>query len=157
MKKNVVAILDNIRSRENIGSIFRTADAAGISKLYLCGITPTPPHAKISKTALGAENTVMWESQKQTFRIVKKLKKEKFYIVALETTKKANNIFETNIKKQKIALIIGSEVKGISPTVLKNANTIIKIPMRGEKESLNVAVAFGIATYQLIKNNPRSA
>src|SRR3989338_10582247 len=82
--KEIILILDNIRSRENVGSIFRTADAAGVSKIYLCGITPIPPHEKISKTALGAENYVPWEYCKQTWRLLAKLKEEGINIVALE-------------------------------------------------------------------------
>lgn len=149
--KNIIALLDNIRSRENIGSIFRTADAVGVSKLYLCGITPTPPHEKISKTALGAQFTIPWKYIKQIHKALKKLKKENYHVVALEINKNAKDIFKTKINKKNIALIIGSEVNGISRGALKRADVIVKIPMRGAKESLNVAVAFGIATYQLKK------
>ncbi|RJQ14324.1 TrmH family RNA methyltransferase [Candidatus Parcubacteria bacterium] len=153
MKKSptLIAILNNIRSRENVGSIFRTADATGVLKLFLCGITPRPPHEKISKTALGAENFIEWEYQKQISRVIKNLKDKGFYIIALETKNKAGNIFKTTIKKKNIALVVGSEVKGISKEIIKKADKILKIPMRGKKESLNVAVAFGVAVYALLK------
>lgn len=155
-------VLDNVRSRENVGSIFRTADAAGVSKIYLCGITPTPPSPsqvlssqnlggqdKISKTALGAEKWIPWEFHKQTWRLLENLKKDN-YIVALEKTSKSTNIF--NFKKSKnrsIVLVVGNEVKGLSPKILKYADKKVAIPMHGQKESLNVAVAFGVAVYQV--------
>ena len=150
MKKEISVILHNVRSRENVGSIFRTADAAGVSKIYLCGITPTPPHEKISKTALGAETYVPWESYKQTARLIDKLKaqNEKLKIIALEQTKDSQNIFKFK-PKYPLVLILGNEVKGLSPAILKKCDKKIAIPMYGQKESLNVAVAFGVAAYQL--------
>ena len=150
MTKTVVAILDNIRSRENVGSIFRTADSAGVSKLYLCGITPQPPHEKISKTALGAELIVPWEYHKQTWRLLEKLKKDGYHIVALEKTDTAENIFELQTG-DKVALVVGNEVDGLAPEILKRCDITASIPMHGQKESLNVAVAFGIAVYQLTR------
>lgn len=147
-------ICDNIRSRENIGSIFRTAEALRIKKIFLCGITPCPPHSKISKAALGAENFVSWEYHKQTWRLIEKLKAEKIYIMALEQERKAVPFYKFNSNKIKnsfsgLALIIGNEKKGISPKILERADKIIYIPMFGKKESLNVAVAFGIAGYRI--------
>jgi len=143
--------LNNIRSRENVGSIFRTSDAAGVSKIYLCGITPKPPHPKITKTALGAEKYVPWEHHKICWRLLEKLRQKHFYILALENIKKAKDIFSFVTKKSKIVLVLGSEVQGLSPKILQRADAIVKIPMKGRKESLNVAVAFGIAAYQLNK------
>ena len=149
-KKEILVVLDNIRSRENVGSIFRTADAAGVAKIYLCGITPTPPHEKISKTALGAEKWMPWEYQSQTWRLLKKLKKDGFTILALEHTKRSKNIFSYKpSKNKKIALIAGNEVKGISPNILKHCDDIVHISMYGRKESLNVAVAAGVALYTI--------
>ncbi|HVZ11147.1 MAG TPA: TrmH family RNA methyltransferase [Candidatus Paceibacterota bacterium] len=147
------AVLDNIRSRENVGSIFRTADAAGVGKLYLCGITPRPPHEKISKTALGAEKTVSWEYHTQAWRLVERLRaKENAYIVALEKTSNSENIFALKLPSDRpIVLVVGNEVEGLAPRILARADTVVAIPMRGEKESLNVAVAFGVAVYQLIR------
>ena len=147
--KNFYVICDNIRSLENIGSIFRTADALGVSKIFLCGISGRPPHHKISKTALGAENTISWEYYGQTGRLIDKLKKDKINIIALEQFK--NAVAYTKFKSQfPLALIVGNEVKGISKKILKKADKIIFLPMRGKKDSLNVSVAFGVAGYYII-------
>ena len=143
-------ICDNIRSRYNVGSIFRTADGVGADKIFLCGITPAPPHRKIEKVSLGAEKTMPWEKRRQIWRIIEKLKKEGFFILALENKIKcAENIFDFSKCQNKTALIIGNEVGGISPAIIRRCDKIVYIPMRGKKESLNVAVAFGIAAYQI--------
>lgn len=159
MKDKVYLILDNIRSRENVGSVFRTADAAGVGKIYLCGITPCPPHEKISKTALGAETYVFWEYHKQTWRLVKKLKAQGVKIIALEQTKQSQNIFKVGRPRYRgrplprvLALVLGNEVKGIRPKILKYCDKKISIPMYGKKESLNVAVAAGVAIYTLLSS-----
>ena len=149
--RKIVVILDNIRSRENVGSIFRTADAVGVAKIYLCGITPQPPHNKISKTALGAEKWVPWEYHKQTWRLIEKLKKEGYKVLALEKTKIAKNIFGIKAQNTQLVLVVGNEVLGLSPGVLKRSSGVVGIPMYGRKESLNVAVAFGIAVYALTR------
>jgi len=150
MNKEIYLVLDNIRSRENVGSIFRTADAVGVGKIYLCGITPTPPHEKISKTALGAEACVSWEYRKQTWRLLEKLKKEGVGMVALEQTKESINLFKFK-PKFPLVLVVGNEVKGLSSQILKHCDKKISIPMYGKKESLNVSVAAGVALYQLVK------
>lgn len=143
-------ICDNIRSLENVGSIFRTSDALGVKKIYLCGITGKPPHHKISKTALGAEETIPFEYYKQTSRLIDKLKKEKIQIVALEQDKKS--IPYNKLKPHfPLALLVGNEVKGVSKAILKKCDKIIELPMNGKKESLNVSVSFGIAGYEIIK------
>jgi len=149
-KQKVLLVLHNVRSRENVGSIFRTADGAGVNKIYLCGITPTPPHEKISKTALGAEKWVPWEYCKQTWHLLEKLKNGGINIVALEQTKESVNIFKFK-SKFPLALVLGNEVRGLSPQILKYCDKKISIPMYGKKESLNVGVAAGIALYQLVK------
>ncbi len=175
MKKEIFIILDNVRSRENVGSIFRTADAARVSKIYLCGITPVPKLDdyglritnlknnaqsemrnrvidKISKTALGAEKWVPWEYRPQTYRCLLKIKNQnsKIKIVGLEQTKTSQNIF--TFKPQfPVALVVGNEVKGISPKILKYCDKKIAIPMYGKKESLNVSVATGIAVYEILR------
>lgn len=142
-------ICDNIRSLENIGSIFRTADALGVSKIYLCGICGKPPHHKISKTALGAEKTIPFEYHRQTGRLIDKLKKDRINVIALEQDKKA--IPYTKFKpKFPLALVLGNEVKGISQRILRKCDKIIYLPMSGQKESLNVSVAFGVAGYYII-------
>lgn len=151
MRSEISVILDNIRSRENVGSIFRTADGAGVAKIYLCGITPQPPHGKISKTALGAETLVPWEYHKQTWQLLKKLRANGKLLVALEQTKDSINIFKLgSIVHRPLALVIGNEVKGIGPKILKYCDKKISIPMYGKKESLNVAVAAGVALYSIL-------
>ena len=148
MKKDLFVICDNIRSLENIGSIFRTADALGVSKIFLCGISGTPPNHKISKTALGAENEISFEYHKQTSMLINKLKKEKVYIVVLEQHKKA--VAYSNSKpKFPLALVVGNEVKGVSKKVIEGADKVVYLPMRGKKESLNVSVAFGVIGYYI--------
>ncbi len=147
-KKPFYVICDNIRSLENIGSIFRTADALGVDKIFLCGICGQPPHSKISKTALGAENNIPWEYCWQTWRVIAQLKKEGVFIVALEQAK--NSVVYNKFKpKFPMALVIGNEIKGVSRSVLRKADKIIHLPMKGEKESLNVSVAFGVAGYMI--------
>ncbi|MBU1291927.1 RNA methyltransferase [Patescibacteria group bacterium] len=141
-------VCDNIRSLENIGSIFRTADALAVDKIFLGGICGQPPHPKISKTALGAEKNIAWEHQWQTWRIIDKLKKEGVKIVALEQTSKSIPYLKFK-PKFPLALVIGNEVKGVSTSVLKKSDQIIHLPMLGQKESLNVSVAFGIAGFYL--------
>ena len=145
-------VCDNIRSLENIGSIFRTADALGVDKIFLSGICGQPPHHKISKTALGAEKNIPWQYQWSVWRIIEKLKKEKVFIVALEQTKKS--LPYTQFKpKFPLALVVGNEIKGVSPSVLKRADQIIHLPMFGQKESLNVAVSFGVAGYYIKRHS----
>ena len=149
-KLQFYVICDNIRSLENIGSIFRTADTVGINKIFLCGICGQPPHPKISKTALGAEKWVSWEYKKQTWKVLEELKKDKVFVVALEQAK--NSLSYLKFKpKFPMALVMGNEIKGVSRPVLKRADKIITLPMFGKKESLNVAVAFGIAAYEINK------
>ena len=149
----LIAVLDNIRSLYNVGSIFRTADAFGFEKIYLSGYTPGPIGEKkkreIHKTALGAEEFIEWEKFGKTWKLLENLKKQGFYIVGLETDKKAINIskFNSQISKKKMVLVVGNEVKGLSKEVLKRCDKIVKIPMLGKKESLNVSVAFGVAAY----------
>ena len=150
VKDDFFVICDNIRSLENIGSIFRTADALGVTKIFLCGISGRPPHEKIAKTALGAESMVPFEYHRQTWRLIEKLKKEKIRLVALEQNPRS--VEYTKFKPSfPLALIIGNEVKGISKKILKKADKIIFLPMQGKKESLNVSVAFGVAGYEIIK------
>jgi len=153
-KKDFYVICDNIRSLENIGSIFRTSDALGVSKIFLCGISGKPPHHKISKTALGAEERIPFEHHKQISRIIERLKKNKVQIVSLEQNKKAI-IYTKFVPKFPLALIVGNEVKGISKKILKKSDKIIFLPMLGKKESLNVSVAFGVAGYEIMKDKKR--
>ncbi|HUT21883.1 MAG TPA: TrmH family RNA methyltransferase [Candidatus Bipolaricaulota bacterium] len=148
--KKIVLILPNIRSAFNVGSIFRTADAAGIEKIYLCGYTPRPDkdEKKIAKTALGAENKVAWEYKKQAGRLIDDLKKQGYQIIALEKTKKSLNYLKFK-PKFSAAIILGNEVKGVSAALLEKSDKTVHLPMMGEKESLNVSVACGIFAYYL--------
>ena len=146
----IYVLAHNIRSMHNIGSIFRTSDGAGVSKIYLTGYCACPPRAEISKTALGAEDYVPWEHYKDPVALVKKLKKEKVQIIALERTASGEDIFKFR-PKHPLCLIVGNEIEGIPPELLELADKAVEIPMRGIKESLNVSVAFGVAIYTLAK------
>ena len=148
-KKEVHVICDSIRSLYNVGSIFRTADALGVSKIWLCGITGTPEQSGLKKVSLGAEDAVEWEHVDQAWRVVEKLKKQGFKIVGLELTKNSQNI-KLFKPEYPLALIVGNEVDGVSAPLLNRCDQVIHIPMKGIKESLNVSVAYGIATYEIM-------
>ena len=151
----MVVILDGIRSTYNVGSIFRTADAAGVEKIYLCGITPQPIdrfgrlRPQFTKVSLGAEKTVPWERVKSASALIDRLKKEKYHIIAVEQDRRAVAYTKFRAPK-KTAVIFGNEVSGISNPILKKADKIIEIPMRGKKESLNVSVAAGIIMFSIL-------
>jgi 23S rRNA (guanosine2251-2'-O)-methyltransferase len=147
----VEALLDNIRSSFNVGSIFRSADGAGLTRLHLCGITPTPENPAIAKTSLGAENSVPWLSHRNAVVAVKAQKKRGLRVWALESSSRSRSLFELASCRQldPIMLVVGNEVSGVDPAVLEICDEIAWIPMRGFKESLNVAIAFGIAAYTL--------
>lgn len=149
INKKIIVIAHNIRSAFNVGSIFRTSDAAGVSQIILSGYCPHPPHPHLLKVSLGAEKVIPYEKCNQTWRKIIDLKKLGYQIIALEKTKQAKNIF--NFKpKFPLVLILGNEKKGLSSKILKYCDEVVFIPMRGYKESLNVSVAYGIAIYQLI-------
>jgi tRNA G18 (ribose-2'-O)-methylase SpoU len=145
----VEALLDNIRSAYNVGSIFRTADGAGIRHLYLCGITPTPVHPKVAKTALGAERTVSWSSSKNGLDLALDLKNKGYQLWAVEYNNRAESLFETSLEKSSgpTLLIVGNELSGIDPAIQIESDRVVSLPMLGQKSSLNVIVAFGIAAY----------
>ena len=149
-KKQVYVLAHNIRSMHNIGSIFRTSDGAGVSKIYLTGYCACPPRKDITKTALGAEEFVDWKFYKDPVELVKKLKKDKVQIIALERTEGGKDIFKIK-PKYPCCLIIGNEIEGVSDELLDLCDKTVEIPMRGMKESLNVSVAFGIGIYALTK------
>ena len=157
----IIVILHNIRSIHNVGSIFRTADAAGIKKIYLCGITPGPLDRfgnilpQFVKVSLGAEKTVAYECVKSSGVLIKKLKKDGYNIFAVEQSKRSVPYYSVKYQVsgiKKIVLIFGNEVKGLPPPILKASDKILEIPMAGNKESLNVSVAFGIAAYGFLYN-----
>lgn len=190
--QSMIVILNNLRGSQNVGSIFRTAEAAGCSKIYLCGITPAPidrfgrPNSKLLKVSLGAEKYLTWEQVKSTTKLIDELKKQGYQILALEQAPNAISLFDfkaevrrkpdigltsesllckstitpfrvsvptlsnlhaTSIKN--FALVLGNEIKGLPRSILNRADKILEIPMAGRKESLNVAVAFGIAVFRL--------
>lgn len=151
-----VLILPNIRSAINVGAMFRTADAIGINKIYLTGYTPRPTdkfgriQSDIAKSALGAETWIPWKYEEDINKVLKKLKKDKFQIVAVEQDK--NSIDYRKVKVgDKVAIIMGEEVNGLDKKILKKCNVIAEIPMKGKKESLNVSVACGIALFEILK------
>ena len=159
MHKQLYLILHDIRSAYNVGAIFRTADGAGVSKIFITGYTPIPAQQgkmyltqaekMIAKTALGAENMIPWEQSESLNEVLKKLKKENISIVALEKTAQAIDINSFKSSSQ-IALIVGNEVDGVAKETLDQCDAVVSIAMRGKKESLNVSVAAGIAMYKLL-------
>ena len=149
-KTPLIVILDNVRSLNNIGSVFRTCDAFLIEKIYLCGITATPPNKEIHKTALGATDSVAWEYEENTLSAVEKLKEQGAYIISIEQAENSTmlNDFEPN-GNQKYAIIFGNEVKGVEQEVVSASNEVIEIPQYGTKHSLNISVSAGIAIWEL--------
>lgn len=145
-----VLILPNIRSGHNVGAIFRTADGAGVDKLYLTGYTPCPPHPQVDKVSLGAEKWMPWEYRKQPGKLLKELKQMGYTIVALEQTKHSQDIFSWQ-PAFPLVLVLGNEKTGVSKSLLKYCDGTIEIPMRGKKNRLNVSVATGIALYHVQK------
>jgi len=158
----MIAILYNIRSLHNIGSMFRTSDAVGVEKIYLCGYTSAPVdengivRGQVGKTALGAEHSVPWEKCKSTTALLDRLHRNGYKIYAVEIDPRSTPYQKIKLTPRgwkKAALVMGSEVLGLTPGILKRADKILEIPMHGMKESLNVSVAFGVVTYGLHMNS----
>jgi len=153
--KKVYVLLHNIRSTHNVGSIFRTADALGVTKIFLSGYTPTPldkfgrARKDVAKVALGAEKTLEWEYAENPKKILEKLKKETYQIVALEQSQGSVDYKKVKIKYP-VVFVVGNEVDGISADILSLCDTVAEIPMRGAKESLNVSVAFGVGLFRML-------
>lgn len=151
----MIVILDNIRSIHNVASIFRTADGAGVEKIYLVGVTPLPldkwgrPTRGFNKVSLGAENSVPWEHTPDLKELVLELRLQGLTVAALEQHPTAVNIYD--IQNPPAAIILGTETLGLNTEILNEVDQIIEIPMRGRKESLNVSVAFGVAAYILLQ------
>ena len=148
----LIVILDNIRSLNNIGSVFRTSDAFLIEKIYLCGITAKPPHKEIHKTALGATESMDWEYFENTLELIENLQKESVEIVSIEQAVNSTMLQDFEIsKKQKYAVIFGNEVKGVQQEVVTQSDFCIEIPQFGTKHSLNISVSCGIVLWDLFK------
>jgi len=150
-----ILLLHNIRSVENVGAMFRTADAAGISKIYLTGYTPTPldrfgrKRGDLAKSALGAEEFVLWEQKKNILLLLAKLKKEKYLIIGIEQDKKSIDYKKVKLQNKNV-FIVGTEVTGIPKNILKKCDVIAEISMQGKKESLNVSVALGVSLFRML-------
>ncbi|PTX44378.1 SpoU rRNA methylase family protein [Christiangramia gaetbulicola] len=149
-KTPIIVILDNVRSLNNIGSVFRTADAFLIQKVYLCGITAQPPHKDIQKTALGATETVSWEYVEDSLELVQKLKNEGIKVYSIEQAEGATmlNDFQPESGKT-IAVVFGNEVKGVQQKVVSASDGVIEIPQLGSKHSLNISVSTGVVLWDL--------
>lgn len=151
----IYVLLNDIRSIHNVGSIFRTADAVGVSKIFLTGYTPTPldrfgrPRKDLAKVALGAEKSVPWQYEKSALELIKKLKKEGVFVVAIEQSERSKHYKKITLKYP-VAFIYGNEVDGIAPAILKECDAIAEIPMAGKKESLNVSVSAGITLFGML-------
>ena len=148
----IVVILPNIRSGHNVGAFFRTADAIGVSKMYLVGWTPEPGQIQVDKVSLGAEKVIPWERYSTLAPLIKKLKAENFTIVGMEKTKSSTDYRDWK-PQFPLAIIVGSEVDGMSCSALRHCDTIVHLPMLGHKKSLNVSVAFGALAYYLLLHN----
>ncbi|MEX0934027.1 MAG: TrmH family RNA methyltransferase [Candidatus Paceibacterota bacterium] len=156
-KQETILIAHNIRSTHNVGSLFRTADAAGVSKLYLTGYTPCPQdrfgrkRKDIAKVALGAEESLAWENKEDVVALLNALHQKEYFIIALEQDERALDYREIKIPEDKIPVfVLGSEVEGLSSELLSLCDVMAEIPMKGEKESLNVSVALGIALFRIL-------
>lgn len=154
-RREVAVLLHNIRSTHNVGSIFRTADALGVTKIYLSGYTPTPidkfnrPRKDIAKVSLGAENNISWEYSEDPVTLIKKLKKNKYQTISLEQSVDSVDYKKVKVKYP-VLFIVGNEVSGIENDILSLSDFVAEIPMLGNKESLNVSVAFGVALFRMM-------
>lgn len=147
----ICGLLDNIRSLYNVGSIFRTSDGGRISKLYLCGYTPHPPRKEIDKTSLGAVQSVLWEYHKDPLDAIAAIKSQGIKLCVLEQTTVSRPYFDLTRRDFPICLVVGNEIGGVSSRIIAKADMAIEIPMLGSKHSLNAAVAYGIALYELVR------
>ena len=148
-KTPMIVVLDNVRSLNNIGSVFRTADAFLIEKIYLCGITATPPHKDIHKTALGATDTVNWEYIENTIDLVKQLQQEEIKVYSIEQAENSISLNAFQLPNGKIAVVFGNEVKGVQQSVVTLSDGVIEIPQAGSKHSLNISVSAGVVLWDL--------
>ncbi len=155
-KTPLIIVLDNIRSLNNIGSVFRTADAFLVEKVYLCGITAKPPHKDIQKTALGATESVEWEYVENTLDVIKKLQDEGVVIAAIEQAELSVSLEDFSLQKfQKYAVVFGNEVKGVQQKVVSESDLVVEIPQLGTKHSLNIAVSVGVVVWDMFSKLKR--
>lgn len=151
-KTPVIIVLDNVRSLNNVGSVFRTADAFLVEAIYLCGITGTPPNKDIQKTALGSTESVVWKHFKTTIEAIEELKQKRFHVYSIEQTESAIMLNDfTPDKEQPLAIVFGNEVKGVQQEVIDASHGVIEIPQVGTKHSLNIAVSVGVVTWDLFQ------
>jgi len=151
-KNKIILVLDNIRSLNNVGSAFRTADAFLIEAIYLCGVTGTPPNAEINKTALGATETVSWKYFKTTQEAVNELKANNYFIASIEQAKQSVMLNKFTKPAQSIALVFGNEVYGVEQEIINQSDACIEIPQFGTKHSFNVSVSMGIVLWELLRS-----
>lgn len=148
----IILILNDIRSLNNVGSFFRTADAFNIEKIYLCGITATPPHREIQKTALGSTESVTWEYRKSIAELINELKSSETAICSIEQTEKTTKLQDINqLNANRFALVFGNEVDGVDQEIIDMSNHVIEIPQFGTKHSLNVSVCAGVVMWEFAK------
>ena len=152
-KDSIVVLLDDVRSLHNVGSVFRTCDGMAIEKLYLCGITATPPHREIRKTAIGATESVDWEYQSNAVDVIKKHSQKGFKVVSVEQTQKAISLKKFKWNNEKILLIFGNEVNGVNQDLIDLSDQSIEIPQWGTKHSFNISVAAGIILWSIKMQN----
>ncbi len=151
-KTPLIILLDDVRSMNNVGSVFRTADAFLIEAIYLCGFTPVPPHREIQKTALGATETVNWKHFESALEALRELKKQGCRIYALEQAEKSISLSDFHpTKKEKLVLIFGNEVEGVRQELINESDGVIEIPQYGMKHSLNISVSAGIVMWDIIE------
>jgi tRNA G18 (ribose-2'-O)-methylase SpoU len=151
----VTVVLDNVRSQHNIGSVFRTVDAFRLEKILLCGITATPPHREIHKTALGATESVSWEYHKSTLDAISELRKKQYRIISVEQTENAITLQQFRlVQGNAYALVFGHEIKGVDQSIVDLSDACLEIPQYGTKHSLNIAVAAGIVLWEVFKQFP---
>ena len=149
-KTPIIIVLDNIRSLNNIGSVFRTSDAFLIEKIYLCGITATPPHKDINKTALGSTDTVAWEHVEDTITLIERLKQDNVTICSIEQAENATILNDFKVEEHTTyAIVFGNEVKGVQQEVVSTSDIVIEIPQFGTKHSLNISVSCGVVVWDL--------
>ncbi len=153
-KQPIIIVLDNVRSLNNVGSVFRTADAFLIEEIMLCGVTGTPPNKEIEKTALGATHTVKWVHYATTQQAVEVLKQKGYKIFAVEQAKTKIWLHEFKSTNEKLALVFGNEVYGVEQDIINNCDAVIEIPQLGTKHSLNISVSVGIVLWELVRRKP---